>query len=102
MRNFLIRLLLKPETPRGALAQEQYEMALSKMYQNPAVMQYLDVREKYLTYKGMDQILNNKLDKAHGLAGQVLEVKALRLRCRACYNIKHKEMQRRKSPQSAT
>jgi len=96
MRNFLLRLLLKPETPRGALAQEQYEMALSKMYQNPAVMQYLDVREKYLTYKGMELILNNKLDKAQGITGQMLEIRSMRLRMRACYNIKHKELQDRK------
>ena len=96
MRNFLLKLLLPKDLPRGVMAEEQYEMAMSKMYQNPAVMQYLDHRQKYLGAKVIELVVKDQLADSRGVAGQLLEVRAMKNTMRVCYTRRHKEMVKRK------
>lgn len=60
-------------------------IALSKAYQNPGIEQYLKEREVYLIYQGMEKFMKGDLSNAHGLAGQLVEIRALRTRMKACY-----------------
>lgn len=74
---------------RGILSEENYITAMSKMYQNPAVLQYLNEREEYLIREGMEKFINGRLEDTRGLAGQLVEIRALRTRMKVCYNKKH-------------
>ncbi len=93
MRKLLIlilsKLLLADAPLRGSMKEEQYILALSKAYQNPAIDQYLREREVYLIYAGMDKFVKGNLDGAKGLAGQLIEIRALRTRMKACYTRTH-------------
>lgn len=97
----LLKLLLAPDH-RGALSEENYHAALSRAYQNPGVMQYLDIREDYLVRGCSEHVAEGKLKSADRFAGRLLEVRAMRTRMKACYNIRHKELTKRKAPKSAT
>ncbi len=90
MKNLLLKWLLGPEIRRGRLPEKQYYDAMSKLYQNPAVMEYLNDREVYLIGEGMAKFIKGQPDKAERLAGQLLEVKALRNRAKMCYARRHK------------
>lgn len=81
--------LLRAELPtRGELSQQQIVDALSKAYQNFAVMKYLDEREEYLIYRSTNTLLDGHVDHAKGLAGQLLEIRMFRKRLKACYNFR--------------
>lgn len=101
MRNWLIKLLLAPEIKRGRLAEKQFYDGLSKAYQNPAIQAYLDDRALYLIHNGMERFIKGDLKEAHGLAGQLIEIRALKNRMKGCYNVKHKELVNRRASQSA-
>lgn len=60
-------------------------MAMSKAYQSPGIDQYLKEREVYLIYQGMEKFMKGDLANAHGLTGQLIEIRALRQRMKACY-----------------
>lgn len=93
MRKLLIhlfsKLLFKDPPGFGNLREEQYLMAMSKAYQNPAIQMYLRERENTLMVGGIDKLLKNQMNEAYGLAGQLLEVRMLRLRMQVCYNKLH-------------
>lgn len=89
--NLLNKFLYRDAPTRGKLTEEMYITAMSKVYQNPAFIQYLDEREEYLIREGMEKFINNKIDDTRGLAGQLVEIRALRSRLKVCYNIKHKK-----------
>ena len=95
MRNLLINLLLKlllKESPvRGTLQDEQYIAAMSKMYQNPAMEQYLNQREVYLIYRSTELLLKGQIDHARGMAGQLTELRSMRNRMKVCYLRKNKK-----------
>ena len=81
--------LLQAELPtRGDLTQQQTVDALSKAYQNFAIMKYLDEREEYLVHQSTNTLLNGHVDHAKGLAGQLLEIRMFRNRLKACYNFR--------------
>ncbi len=107
MKKLLIKLLLyllrTDEPPRGSLSRENYIVAMSKLYQNPAFNQYLDDREDYLIKKTMNLFLKNELTDAKGPAGQLLEVRSLRNRTKACYDYKRKvadDVKKKTSPRN--
>lgn len=64
---------------------------MAKAYQNPALTLYLDQREEYVIHAAMEMFINGKLDGPKGLAGQLVEIRALRDSLRVCYNSKIKE-----------
>lgn len=94
MENIRVRialwLLTRDEPKRGLVSRENYITAMSKLYQNPAFLQYLDLREEYLTKQTMNQVVKDLLLDAKGITGQLLELRALRLRAKACYDYKRK------------
>lgn len=93
MKKHLIKLLvwlLHSEEPRGSLSRDNYIVAMSKLYQNPAFNEYLDNREEYLVKQTMNLVLKDQLLDAKGISGQLLELRALRNRVKACYDYKRK------------
>jgi hypothetical protein len=64
---------------------------LSKAYQNPALTEYFEVREDVLIRKTFDLFLQNKIEDARGLAGQVYELRTLRNTLRVCYTFKRED-----------
>jgi hypothetical protein len=102
MKEFLMKLLLKPEVRRGKLPEKQFYDAMSKAYQNPAIMEYLNDREQYLIQNGMERFIAGDLNESRGLAGQLIEIRSLKTRMKACYNVRHKEQLKRRAPKSAT
>lgn len=102
IRNWLISLLMPTDIPRGKLPEEQYEAALSKLYQNPGVMNYLEARHEYLIHQMANKIVKDELKEAKGLGGQLLEIEMMKRRLKLCYDKRTKEMKKRKTPKSAT
>lgn len=96
--------LLQLELPtRGELSQQQIVDALSKAYQNYAIMKYLDEREEYLIYQSTNTLLDGHVDHAKGLTGQLLEIRMFRKRLKASYNFRRKQtdqetLRRRRKP----
>lgn len=87
----LVTILSKDESPRGEVNEHNYIVALSKIHQNPAISQYFDEREEHLIHKGMELYITGKVELTDRFAGQLFELRALRLRAKACYTIKRKE-----------
>lgn len=77
--------LLDEGLPKRELRGETFVLMMSKAYQNPAIQNYLDEREEFLKANGIDLIIQDKLEGAKGLAGQVIEIRLLRNKMRACY-----------------
>ena len=88
--------LLRDSLPRLRLDDNKYTIMLSKAYQNPGLRTYLDEREAYLINQGMERFINNKIEHARGYAGQLIEIRALRTKMRACYNYFIKEQKEKK------
>ena len=68
--------------------EETQRVMLSRVYQNPAFLIYLDSREEALIHHGFQMFANGKIDDAKGVAGQVFEIQRMRMRLKACYNAK--------------
>jgi len=94
--NLLVKWLIKQSPTRGKLDEDQFVAAMSKAYQNPAIMQYLNERETYLIYNSTEKLLKGQTDHARGVAGQLVEIRALRNRMKVCYSRK-KTFSRKKS-----
>jgi len=88
---FLVEQLLKDAPVRGKMSEEQYKVAMSKVYQNPAIAQYFTEREEHLIHTGMELFMVGKLDSASHYAGQLFELRSLRNRCKACYTSLHRK-----------
>ena len=86
--NFLVKLFIRDAPTRGKLDEDQFVAAMSKAYQNPAIMQYLNERETYLIYNSTEKLLKGQTDHARGVAGQLVEIRALRNRMKVCYSRK--------------
>lgn len=87
----LVTILSKDESPRGEINEHMYIVALSKAHQNPAITQYFDEREEHLIHNGMELHMQGKVKLTERYTGQLFELRALRLRMKACYTIKRKE-----------
>ena len=57
----------------------------AELYQNDTFRKYLDAREEYLIKQAVEQFIGGKIKKADGLAGQLLEVRNMRIRTKAAY-----------------
>lgn len=86
----VLRWLLADEPKRGALTKKNYVVAMSKLYQNPAFVAYLDAREDYLIKQTMNLLVNDKLLDSKAVTGQLLELRTLRAKTKACYDSKRK------------
>lgn len=73
---------------RTTASKETQRTMMSRVYQNPAFLQYLDSREEALVRNTFALFLANKIEDARGLAGQVFELRTLRNTLRVCYNYK--------------
>lgn len=93
---FLLKLLDLKTLPSRSLTEEQKRGLMAEMYQNQSMRTYLDDRERYLIDNGMERFINGKLSGAHGLAGQLIEVRNLRSYLKACYNSIKKEQEEKK------
>lgn len=95
IKKLAIKLLLKildSELPtRTNVNDETQRVMLSRVYQNPAFLIYLDNREETLIHHGFQMFANGKIDDAKGVAGQVFEIQRMRMRLKACYNSKREE-----------
>ena len=84
--------LLDSELPtRVNVNEETQRTMLSRVYQNPAFLIYLDNREEALIHQGFQMFASGKIDDAKGVAGQVFEIQRMRARLKACYNAKRAE-----------
>lgn len=95
MRKLLIKLLLKlldQELPmRTQLADETRRTMLSRVYQNPAFLQYLSDRHEALVKQCFEAFLAHRIEDARGVAGQVYELRTLQSHLRVCYNSKRED-----------
>ena len=89
--DLLAKLLLEQSPTRGKLSQQNYTIAMSKLFQNPAFIQYCDEREDYLSYQTMNLLARDELLDAKGITGQLLELRSLRKRAQVCYDKLRKE-----------
>lgn len=90
----LLRLLERELTTlplRPSLNKETRRTLLARAYQNPALMEYFEIREQALVRNTFALFVSNKIDDARGLAGQVYELQTLRNTLRVCYNYKKEE-----------
>lgn len=88
----LLLHLLDSELPtRTNVNEETQRVMLSRVYQNPAFLIYLDTREEALIHHGFQMFANGQLDGAKGVAGQVFEIQRMRMRLKACFNAKRAE-----------
>lgn len=72
------------------LTKEQQIGLFAQLYENDTFRSYLNAREDYLIKQGMEQFLAEKINDAKGLAGQLLEIRNLRIRTKASYLINQK------------
>mgnify|MGYP001566084094 FL=1 len=83
--NFLLGALLGKDQPIPPMTKEQQLGLFAQLYENDTFRLYCDAREDYLIKQGMEIFLQGKLDNAKGLAGQLLEIRNLRIRAKASY-----------------
>lgn len=83
--DFLIKLLFDEAPVRGTLQPKDYIKAMSKLYQNPAFMQYCAEREDYLVKNTINLLTRDELMDAKGVTGQLLELRSLQKRVMTCY-----------------
>lgn len=95
MRKLLIRILLKlldQELPmRTSLSDDTRRTMLSRVYQNPAMLNYLEERQEALVKNCFELFLSRKIEDAQGIAGQVYELRTLHNHLKSCYNSKREE-----------
>lgn len=84
-KNKIINFLLGKDSPIPPMTQEQQIGLLAQLYENDTFRKYLDLREDYLIKQGMEKFLAEKLNNAKGLAGQLLEIRNLRMRTKASW-----------------
>lgn len=84
-KNKIINFLLGKENPIAPLSKEQQLGLFSQLYENDTFRLYCNAREDYLIKEGMELFLANKDVKAERLAGQLIEIRSLRMRARASY-----------------
>ena len=84
-KNKIINFLLGKDKPIPPLSKEQQLGLFSQMYENDSFRLYCNAREDYLIKEGMELFLAGNIGKAERLAGQLLEVRSLRMRARASY-----------------
>jgi len=84
-KNKLIDFIIGKDRPIPPLSKEQQLGLFAQLYENDTFRLYLNAREDYLIKQGMERFLEGKLDNAKGMAGQLLEVRNLRLRAKASY-----------------
>lgn len=77
--------LTVPPPDRGEFNDAALRTLMSRLYQNPAVQKYLDLREEQLIHEGMELVIKGMLKRADTLAGQVYEIRRLRTVTRECY-----------------
>ncbi len=85
LKNKIISFLLGTDKPIPLMSKEQQLGLFSQMYENDSFRLYCNAREDYLIKEGMELFLASKIGKAERLAGQLLEVRSLRMRARASY-----------------
>ena len=78
------------------ISKETRRTLLSRAYQNPALMEYFEIREQALMRNTFALFVANRIDDARGLAGQVYELQTLRNTLRVCYTYKRED--RNKKP----
>jgi hypothetical protein len=102
MRKLLIKLLLKlldQELPmRTSLTDDTRRTMLSRVYQNPAMLNYLEDREQALVKQCFEAFLAHRIEDARGVAGQVYELRTLHSHLRVCYNSKREDRNRITNP----
>lgn len=84
--------LLKAElaSPTNATLAPQAEASLlAALWDNQAFRKYCDLREDYLIKQGMEQFMAGRLTQAHGLSGQLVEVRQLRSRAKNAWTVIH-------------
>ena len=87
---WLLDKFLKQPTV-ASLTTEQEIGLFSSLYDNPSFQKYLNARERYLIDKGMEDFIAGKLSSANGLAGQLLEIRNLRMRVKSAYLVVNKK-----------
>ena len=92
MRDFIKRKfvdiflkLTEEKTPTATLSKEQELGLFSQFHENPTFHLYLNARENFLIKESMEKFLVGKMGTAHGLAGQLLEIRNLRVRVRGAW-----------------
>lgn len=102
MRKLLIKLLLKlldQELPmRTSLSDDTRRTMLSRTYQNPAMLSYIEDRHEALIKSCFDLFVNHKVTEAHRIVGQVFELRTLHNHLKSCYNSKREERVRNAKP----
>jgi len=73
------------EPTRGDFNDLALKNLMGRLYQNPAMQQYLDLREEMLIHNGMKMFMEGKLKDTDWYAGQVYEIRRLRTIQRECY-----------------
>lgn len=96
--NILINSVLPDET-LPQLSKEQQLGLFGQLYQNPTMRQYLNARETYLINAGMNSFIEEKLTNAKGYAGQLIEIRELRMRIKASH-LTTEKLAKQKSVQS--
>ncbi len=90
--------LLDQELPNKALlADETRRTMLSRVYQNPAMLKYLEDRHETLIKHGFDLFIAKKINDAERIAGQVYELRTLHNHLKVCYNYKRNDRNHPKS-----
>lgn len=83
---YLVGKLIK-EKPMPPMTYEQEMGVFSQLWQNDAFRSYLNAREIYVIHNAVELLLAEKLKKADGLTGQLLEIRSLRDKAKSSYLI---------------
>lgn len=81
----IFHVIFFKEKTAPQLERQHFLGLLSQLYQNEAFRRYLDVREQYLMETGMNQFIEGKPLKADRIAGQLIEIRALRKGTRSAF-----------------
>lgn len=87
--SYISKKLVMPTTPK--MSQEQEIGLFSQVYQNATFRKYIDAREEYLIKMIAENILSGKPIDAHGVSGQLLEIRSLRDRTRGAFIVTEKK-----------
>ena len=85
MKYRFINFLLGKDKPIPLMTKEQQIGMFAQLYENDTFRTYLNAREDYLIKQGMEQFLAGKINDAKGLAGQLLEIRNLRMRTKVSW-----------------
>ena len=76
---------LYTEPIRGEFDELALKNLMGRLYQNPSMQQYLDDREMTLIRSGMELFIRGKMPTPDWYAGQIYEIRRLRIIQRECY-----------------